>query len=63
MGVVYLECMSNPEENPICLEQGHDWTYYTVSTGYYGNDIEQAGICKKCGYDTHKEENENVKST
>lgn len=55
--------MNNPEENPICLEKGHDWSYYTVSTGYYGNDIEQAGICKKCGYDTHKEEDEDVKST
>jgi len=41
-------------ENQTCLEEGHDWSYYHVSTGYYGNDIEQAGICNRCGYDTHE---------
>lgn len=35
----------------------HDWTYYEVSTGlgYWSTDIEQAGYCRKCGYDTHGE--------
>lgn len=37
----------------ICEEQGHDWNHYEVSTGYWGNDIEQAGICERCGFDTH----------
>ena len=35
----------------------HDWIYYQVSTGlgYWSTDIEQAGYCSKCGYDTHGE--------
>ncbi|WP_179215764.1 hypothetical protein [Paenibacillus sp. MY03] len=37
----------------ICKFRGHDWTTYTVSTGYYSYDIEQAGYCERCGYDTH----------
>lgn len=28
---------------------------YTVSTGYWSNDIEQAGYCTRCGEDTHGE--------
>lgn len=28
--------MNSIEENIICLEDGHDWSYYTVSTEYYG---------------------------
>ena len=39
----------------ICKRKGHDWDKYTVSTGYYSYDIEQAGYCKRCGYDTHGE--------
>ena len=39
----------------ICKYKGHDWEIYTVSTGYYSYDIEQAGYCKRCGYDTHGE--------
>jgi 2-polyprenyl-3-methyl-5-hydroxy-6-metoxy-1,4-benzoquinol methylase len=31
----------------------HKWETYTVSTGYYSYDVEQAGYCTKCGYDTH----------
>jgi hypothetical protein len=38
-----------------CEVRGHDWETYTVSTGYWGNDIEQAGYCVRCGYDTHGE--------
>lgn len=36
-----------------CETEGHDWSYYEVSIGYWGNDIEQAGVCKRCGFDTH----------
>lgn len=39
----------------ICEEEGHDWDTYTVSTGYWSNDIEQAGYCMRCGFDTHGE--------
>lgn len=39
----------------ICKYRGHKWETYTVSTGYWGNDIEQAGYCTRCGYDTHGE--------
>jgi hypothetical protein len=41
----------------ICKKFGHKWDYYTISTGYWSYDIEQAGYCKRCGYDTH----ENIK--
>lgn len=33
----------------------HEWEYYTVVTGTESTDIEQAGKCKICGYDTHGE--------
>lgn len=39
----------------ICKRRGHKWDYYTVNTGYWSYDIEQAGHCKRCGYDTHGE--------
>lgn len=39
----------------ICKHKGHNWETYTVSTGYWGYDIEQAGYCKRCGHDTHGE--------
>lgn len=39
----------------ICKRKGHDWESYTVSTGYWSYDIEQAGYCKRCGEDTHGE--------
>lgn len=42
-------------KRPICKHRGHNWDTYTVSTGYWGNDIEQAGYCKRCGEDTHGE--------
>lgn len=44
----------------ICEEQGHDWFIYVVSTGYWGYDVEQAGYCMRCGYDTHEQEREIV---
>jgi hypothetical protein len=37
----------------ICEQEGHDWDTYTVSTGYWSYDIEQAGYCLRCGEDTH----------
>ncbi len=39
----------------ICKHKGHDWDTYTVATGYWSYDIEQAGYCTRCGYDTHGE--------
>lgn len=39
----------------ICKYKGHKWETYIVSTGYWGNDIEQAGYCVRCGHDTHGE--------
>jgi hypothetical protein len=39
----------------VCKYKGHKWETYTVSTGYWGNDIEQAGYCVRCGNDTHGE--------
>lgn len=37
----------------ICKKYGHHWNIYTVSTGYYSYDVEQAGYCSRCGADTH----------
>lgn len=39
----------------ICKKFGHKWSYYTVSTGHWSYDIEQAGYCRRCEYDTHGE--------
>lgn len=39
----------------VCEVVGHDYDTYTVSTGYWSYDIEQAGYCIRCGYDTHGE--------
>ncbi|MEK3851237.1 hypothetical protein MKX59_19545 [Paenibacillus sp. FSL R7-0340] len=39
----------------ICRYRGHKWETYTVSTGYGSNEIEQAGYCVRCGWDTHGE--------
>lgn len=39
----------------ICEEQGHDWIIYAFYTGYGSNDIEKAGICDRCEFDTHGE--------
>lgn len=33
----------------------HDWSVYAYQTGPYPTDIEMAGHCKKCGYDTHEQ--------
>lgn len=33
----------------------HDWSVYAYPTGPYPADIEMAGHCKKCGYDTHEQ--------
>lgn len=38
-----------------CERFGHKWETYTVSTGYYSYDVEQAGYCTRCGFDTHGE--------
>ena len=37
----------------ICKHRGHKWEIYSVSTGYYSYDVEQAGYCTRCGEDTH----------
>lgn len=38
----------------ICKYKGHDFEIYEFSTGYYSYDIEMAGCCKRCGFDTHE---------
>jgi hypothetical protein len=50
----------NPIKLYICKHVGHDWETYTVSTGYYSYDIEQAGYCLRCGWDTHGEYKRNI---
>lgn len=42
----------------ICKIFGHKWEIYTYQTGYYSYDIEQAGHCKRCGFDTHDNKEE-----
>ena len=37
----------------ICKKYGHDWESYAYSTGYYPGDVEQAGHCERCHFDTH----------
>jgi len=39
----------------ICRLIGHDFEIYPHPIGYYSYDVEKAGICKRCGYDTHGE--------
>lgn len=42
-------------ENKICTNGNHEWDIYIISTkpNLSSLDIEQSGICKKCGYKTH----------
>ena len=49
------ETNQNVEPNSTCEVLGHDWDFYAVSTSpyFHSTDIEQAGLCKRCGYDTH----------
>lgn len=44
----------------ICYFKGHKWISYTVATGYWSYDIEQAGYCERCRQDTHGEYKEVV---
>lgn len=37
----------------ICRRYGHDWETYAYTTGYFSYDIEQAGRCRRCHFDTH----------
>ncbi len=40
----------------ICKIFGHRFETYIHQTGYWSYDIEQAGHCVRCGYDTHSKE-------
>jgi len=42
--------------NFVCRHKGHDFEIYShmPKGGYYPYDMEQAGYCKRCGFDTHK---------
>lgn len=42
-------------EKYICNKKGHDWETYEVylEPHNHWHDIEQAGYCKRCQYDTH----------
>lgn len=48
----------NLKEAPaiICEIEGHIWSFYIVSSNIW-NDIEQAGFCTRCHYDTHSQSN------
>lgn len=37
----------------ICRLVGHKFIIYPKPTGYYSYDVEKAGYCKRCGFDTH----------
>lgn len=37
-----------------CKIKGHDFETYAYQTGYYSYDVEMAGHCKRCGFDTHE---------
>jgi len=37
----------------ICKLVGHKFTVYPKQLGYYSYDVEKAGYCKRCGFDTH----------
>lgn len=39
----------------ICKFIGHKWTIYPVSISRFSSDIEQAGYCDRCGFDTHED--------
>lgn len=39
----------------ICRWRGHKFEVYEYRYGMYPTDIEMAGNCKRCGYDTHEE--------
>lgn len=38
-----------------CILNGHDFEVYEYSTGHWSNDIEMAGHCTRCGFDTHED--------
>jgi hypothetical protein len=42
----------------ICKIFGHKWSIYAYKTGYESYDIEKAGYCERCGYDTHEDYNQ-----
>lgn len=52
--MIYLDRFKLKEKY-ICNRKGHDWETYTVylEPHNHWHDIEQAGYCKRCHYDTH----------
>lgn len=44
----FIRCM-------ICKLHGHNFEIYEHRYGIHSTDIEMAGHCKRCGYDTHEE--------
>lgn len=38
----------------ICKHKGHNWDKYSFQTGYWSYDVEMAGECKRCGFNTHE---------
>jgi mannitol-1-phosphate/altronate dehydrogenase len=42
-------------QRKLCEAEGHDFEFYSVQVGSrYENYFEQAGQCKRCGFDTHE---------
>lgn len=42
----------------ICKHKGHKFVAYAYQYGMEPTDVEMAGYCTRCGYDTHKEESQ-----
>jgi len=47
----------------ICRIIGHKFIIYSEPVGmqYYSYDVEKAGYCQRCGYDTHENNKEVMK--
>lgn len=43
----------------ICKIKGHNFETYIFRYGIWSDDIEQAGFCIRCGYDTHETKEDN----
>lgn len=48
-----LNSSEQKQENEECNVKGHDFEIYEYSTGHWSNDVEMAGHCTRCGFDTH----------
>lgn len=54
MNMFRLRHVAEMTKISLCKIFGHKLEVYEFKTGYYSYDIEQAGYCVRCGYDTHE---------